>query len=184
MLDVAVEKLGADWATYSTAERINSGTAKIDRLREICPRLFDPKTNVLAITDTSYGEDHCWTEHFACVVDINSPTPFAPIVSHGSPARAVHSATVLTREERDRRAQGAASYLDARRKEQAPTAMVELDRDALRALLRDRLAEMNQLTTRMVPLPRQWEVAHALTKLTETSRAMLTAPWAVSTCPE
>jgi hypothetical protein len=184
MLDIAVEKLGADWATYSTAERINSGTAKIDRLREICPRLFDPKTNVLAITDTSYGEDHCWTEHFACVVDINSPTPFAPIVPRASPARAVHSATVLTREEQDRRAQGAASYLDAGRKERTSTAMVELDREALHALLRDLLAEINQLTARMVLLPRQWEVAHALTKLTEASRAMLTVPWAVSACPE
>ena len=34
MLDVAVEELGADGATYSSAERINSGRAKIARLRE------------------------------------------------------------------------------------------------------------------------------------------------------
>ena len=184
MLDVALEELGADWATYSTAERINSGTAKIDRLRDMCPRLFDPSTNSLAITDTSYGEDHCWTEHFACVVDINSPTPFPPIVPQTSPARAVHSATVLTREEQRRRARGDAGYLDARRKERAPTAMVELDREALRVLLRDLLAEINQLATQLAPLPRQWEMAHALTKLAQRSRTMLTVPWALSACPE
>ncbi|MGB3050834.1 MAG: hypothetical protein WBB42_07535, partial [Polyangiales bacterium] len=74
MLDVAVEELGADGATYSSAERVNSGRAKIARLRETYPRVFDPDVNVLAITDTSYGEDHCWTEHFACVIDVNSPT--------------------------------------------------------------------------------------------------------------
>ena len=184
MLDVAVEELGADRATYSTAERINSGTAKIERLREICPRLFDPETNVLAMTDTSYGEDHCWTEHFACVVDINSPTPFAPIVSQVSPARAVHSATVLTQGELRRRAKGATGYLDARRKRRAPMAMVELDREALGSLLREPLAEINQLTSQVAPLPRHWEVAHALTKLTEASRALLTVPWALSACPE
>ena len=184
MLDMAVARLGADRATYSIAERINSGTAKIERLREICPRLFDPETNVLAMTDTSYGEDHCWTEHFACVVDINSPTPFAPIVSQVSPARAVHSATVLTQGELRRRAKGATGYLDARRKRRAPMAMVELDREALGSLLREPLAEINQLTSQVAPLPRHWEVAHALTKLTEASRALLTVPWALSACPE
>ncbi|MBW1762711.1 MAG: hypothetical protein JRJ64_14690, partial [Deltaproteobacteria bacterium] len=134
------------------------------------------KTNVLAITDTSYGEDHCWTEHFACVVDINSPTPFSPIVPQASPTRAVHSATVLTREEQRRRATGAAGYLDARRKERAPMAMVELDGEALRSLLGDLLAETNQFATQVAPLRQRWEVAHALTKLAETSRAVLTVP--------
>ncbi len=179
MLDVAVEELGADRATYSTAERINSGTASIERLREICPRVFDPSVNVLAITDTSYGEDHCWAEHFACVVDINSPTPFAAIVPQSSPVRAVHSATVLTREERRRRSKGDSDYLDARRKKRALMAMVDLDHEALRALLGDLLAEINRLSTRMAPLARPWEVAHARTKLTETSRALLRVPWAV-----
>ena len=55
MLDVAVEELGADRATYSTVERINSGTAKIDRLREICPKVFAPGANVVAMTDTNNG---------------------------------------------------------------------------------------------------------------------------------
>jgi len=176
MLDVAVEELGADQASYSTAERINSGKAKIERLREICPRLFDPDVNAVGITDTSYGEDHCWTEHFACVVDINSPTPFPPIVPQASPARAVHSATVLTREEQRRRNNGDAGYLDLRRTNQAPTEKVELDREALRNRLGDLLSEINRLAARSRALPQQWEVAHTLNRLIEASRALLTAP--------
>ncbi len=176
MLDVAVEELGADRATYSTVERINSGTAKIEQLREICPRIFDPGVKVLAITDTSYGEDHCWTEHFTCVVDINSPTPFAPIVAQASPNRAVHSATVLTREEQRRRSGGEAGYLDARRKGRPPTERVELDRDALSTLLGDPLAKINQLGAHAPSLPQRWELAHTLTQLTEASRALLAFP--------
>jgi hypothetical protein len=173
MLDVAVEELGADRATYSTATRINSGTAKIEQLREICPRLFAPDVNVVAITDTSYGEDHCWTEHFSCVVDINSPTPFSPIVPQASPARAVHSATVLTREEQRGRNNGDADYLDARRKGHVPREKIELDREGLRTRLGDVLAEINQLAARSRTLPRQWEVAHTLNRLMESSRALL-----------
>jgi hypothetical protein len=176
MLDVAVEELGADRASYSTATRINSGKAKIEQLREICPRLFDPDVNVVGMTDTSYGEDHCWTEHFECLVDINSPTPFPPIVPQASPARGVHSATVLTREEQRRRDNGNPGYLDPRRKDQPRTQRVELDREALRTLLRDLLTEINQLAARSRVLPRRWEVAHALNQLIESSRALLTAP--------
>jgi hypothetical protein len=55
MLEVAVEELGADRACYSTAQRINSGRAKIEKLREVCPHMFDPDVNVVAITDTGSG---------------------------------------------------------------------------------------------------------------------------------
>jgi len=177
MLDVAVEELGADRASYSTANRINSGTAKIEQLREICPGLSDPDVSVVGITDTSYGEDHCWTEHFACVVDINSPTPFAPIVPHASPARSVHSAIVLTREEQRRRDAGDAGYLDPRRKDPTQAEKVELDREALGTLLADLLDEINGLAARRIAsLPQEWEVAHALNELIQASRALLTAP--------
>lgn len=174
MLEVAVEELGADWASYSTAERINSGEAKIEQLREICPRIFDPKVNVVAFTDTGYGEDHCWTEYFACVVDINSPAPFTPIVTHASPAQEVHSAIVLTREEQCRRDHGEAGYLDPRRRDRTPRGRVELDRETLSALLGDRLVEINQLAIRLSSFPRQWGAAHALTLLSEACRASLT----------
>ena len=175
MLDLAVEELGADRASYSTAKRINSGKAKIEQLREICPRLLDPDVSVVGITDTSYGEDHCWTEHFACVVDINSPTPFPPIVPQASPARAVHSATVLTREEQRRRNDGDAGHLDARRKTQAPAEKIELDRTALRTLLGAPLAQINQLAARRHAVPPQWNVAHELNRLMESSRTLLNA---------
>ncbi|MGB5365093.1 MAG: hypothetical protein WBM75_00555 [Polyangiales bacterium] len=174
MLDVAVEELGADQASYSTANRINSGKAKIERLREICPGLLDAGVNVVGITDTSYGEDHCWAEHFACVVDINSPTPFPPIVPQASPTRAVYSAIVLSDEEQRRRNNGSAGYLDPRRKDRGPTEKVELDREGLRTRLGDLLAEINRLTARIPSLPQQWEAAHALNQLIEASRATLT----------
>jgi len=174
MLDVAVEELGADGATYSSAERVNSGRAKIARLRETYPRVFDPDVNVLAITDTSYGEDHCWTEHFACVVDVNSPTPFAPIVARASRTREVHSASLLTRKERRRRNDGDEGYLDARRQGHPPRAQVELDRDALSARLDALLGAINRLSRRVPNPPRRWEIAYARTTLTEASRAMLT----------
>ncbi len=174
MLDVAVEELGADGATYSSTERVNSGRAKIARLRETYPPVFDSDVNVLAITDTSYGEDHCWTEHFACVVDVNSPTPFAPIVTRGSRTREVHSAILLTREERRRRNDGDASYLDTRRQDHPPSAQVELDRDALSARLDAVLGAINRLSRRVPNPPRRWEIAYARTTLTEASRLMLT----------
>ena len=175
MLDVAVEELGADRATYSTAERINSGRAKIAQLREVCPHLFEPGVKALGISDTSYGEDHCWTEHFASVVDINSPTPFPPIVAQASPTDAVHSAIVLTREEQRRRSNGDALYLDARRKSSAPRERVELDGNALQDLLRSPLAKVNRLLGRIASLPQEAEAAHSLTQLMEASRALLGA---------
>ncbi len=170
MLDVAVEELGADRASYSTPERINSGKAKIEQLRTICPRAFDRGVNVLAMTDTSYGEDHCWSEHFACVVDINSPTPFAPIVTQASPIRAVHSATVLTREELRRRNDGDADYLDPRRKYRGSTEKVELDGAALRGRLGDLLTKINRLAARGQSLLQEWELAHELSQLAASSR--------------
>jgi hypothetical protein len=36
------------------------------------------------------------------------------------------------------------------------------------------LAKINRLAERMLSLPQQWEAAHALTQLTEASRALLT----------
>jgi hypothetical protein len=173
MLDVAVEALGADGATYSSVGRVNSGRAKIARLRETHPRVFDPDVKVLAITDTSHGEDHCWTEHCACVIDVNSPTPFAPIVTRASRTREVHSAILLTREERHRRNDGDAGYLDARRQDHPPREQVDLDRDALSARLDALLDAINRLSRRVPNPPRRWEIAYARTMLSEASRAML-----------
>jgi len=173
MVRVAAEELGADRAIYSTQERINSGSAKIDELRKICPRAFEPDANALAITDTSYGEDHCWSEHFACVVDINSPTPFPPIVTQASPTRAVHSATVLTREEQLRRNDGDTCYLDPRRKGRGPAEKLELDGAALRRRLGGLLADINRLAARKPSPLRWWESAHQVSQLVGASRSTL-----------
>jgi len=184
MLDIAVEELGANGATYSTKERINSGTAKIERLRELCPDVLDPEVKVLAITDTSYGEDHCWPEHFDCVVDVNSPTPFAVIVPQASPVRAVHSATLLSRQEQQLRNRGQATYLDSRRRRVTPSARIELHAEELAALLDDALAEINGIAMRKAALPGSSELTHRLNELMAASRARLTLPWALSACHE
>ena len=81
-------------------EFINASHAKIDGLLERYPDIFAPGVVSIGITDTGYGEDHCWSSHFTRVVDVNSRTPFAPIVAAASPLQEVHSAAILTQEER------------------------------------------------------------------------------------
>jgi hypothetical protein len=115
VVEVARDRLGADHAEHSAPDRINSGPAKIDRLRERLPELLDPAVETVGVTDTGYGEDHCWAEHFARVVDVNSDSPFPPLVGAGSPLREVHSAQLLTRREAARRARGEADWRDGRR---------------------------------------------------------------------
>src|SRR5690606_792344 len=80
------------------------------------PDLCDEGVVTVGITDTGYGEDHCWAEFFSRVVDINSDTPFPPIAPAGSPLVEVHSASVLSRKERRLRAAGDPNYLDPRRR--------------------------------------------------------------------
>jgi hypothetical protein len=90
----------------ATRQRINAGPAKLDALRARFPELADPRTESVGITDTGYGEDHSWTELFRTVIDVNSDAPFPPIVTAGSPTRAIHSAELRTRKERDAHAEG------------------------------------------------------------------------------
>ncbi|HTP28381.1 MAG TPA: hypothetical protein VMK12_22340 [Anaeromyxobacteraceae bacterium] len=143
-LEVAAEALGVDDIVYSAIEehegyfsspyqidrlfllkpprrisgpnqvRFNSGRVKIETLLERYPELADGVVSV-GISDTGYGEDHCWAEHFTRVVDVNSSTPFPAIVPATSPVQEIHSALVLTRSERVRRAAGEGHYLDPRR---------------------------------------------------------------------
>lgn len=148
MLEVTCEELGADAICYSTRERINSGEAKIDKLREVCPRAFEPNAAVVGITDTSYGEDDCWAEYFSCVVDINSHSPFPPIVSQTARAEEIHSALVLTREEQRQRTDGESGYLDRRRAQVGKREYVELDRDSLHSLLHDMVCKVSTLAAR------------------------------------
>jgi hypothetical protein len=117
--------------------RINSSRAKIENLTARHPDLADPATVSVGMTDTGYGEDHCWLGHFTRVVDVNSSSPFPPFVAASSPLQEIHSAAVLTRTERDRRAAGDLHYADARRPSREP-----YDRVFTGAELSERLAEV------------------------------------------
>ena len=112
--DVAARHLGFDDVIASAPGRINGGRAKLAELHARYPELRTPGAVTVGISDTGYGEDHCWTETFTHVVDVNSSSPFPPIVPATSPLRAVFSALVLTRAEKEARARGE-SGLDPRR---------------------------------------------------------------------
>jgi hypothetical protein len=94
----ALERL--DQLATPNEVRINSGHGKIERLLERYPDLLDEGVESVGVSDTGYGEDHAWAQYFSVVVDVNSSAPFPPLVAHDSPLREVHSARLLTREER------------------------------------------------------------------------------------
>jgi hypothetical protein len=123
-----------------SAVAINASHAKIVALRERFPDMFAPGVTSVGITDTGYGEDHCWAQHFRRVVDVNSDAPFSPIVPAGSPLEEIHSAAPLTRRERDARAAGDRAFFDPRRKRVPRGEMRVLEAADLEALLGDTLA--------------------------------------------
>lgn len=173
-VEVAGEALGVDHIHYSTLDHINSGEAKIDRLRELCDRVGDPEVEIVGVSDTSRGEDHCWAEHFTRVVDVNSPTPFPAIVSSESPLREVHSAMLLTKHERARRAAGEPGYLDARREKLAlPHSKLELTREDLERRLGWVLRRINALAA--APSQITGDIAYRLAVLQEASTAFVRA---------
>jgi hypothetical protein len=173
-VEVAGEALGVDHIHYSTLDQINSGEAKIKRLRELCDQVGDPEVEIVGISDTSRGEDHCWAQHFTRVVDINSPTPFPAIVSSDSPLLEVHSATLLTKHERERRAAGHPGYLDARRESLAPTQKkLVLTRDDLERRLGWLLKRVNALAS--APGQITGDIAYRLAVLQEASATLVRA---------
>jgi hypothetical protein len=115
VVEVARERLGADHAEGSEAGDINSGPTKITRLAARFPDALYPDVETVGITDTCYGEDHSWAAHFTRVADVNSDSPFSPFVPASSRLQAVHSAQLLTNQERRRRAEGDSHWLDPRR---------------------------------------------------------------------
>lgn len=118
VVEIAARELGFDDVIGSSPGHINGGRTK---LRELCaryPELRAPGAVTVGISDTSYGEDHCWTEAFTHVVDVNSTSPFPPIISASSPLRAIFSAPILTRVEKEARQRGTA-WVDPRRGEAA-----------------------------------------------------------------
>jgi hypothetical protein len=126
--------------------RVNSGERKMDRLIELHPDFLDPDVETVGITDTSYGEDHAWADYFKVVVDINSPAPFAPIVSAGSPLREIHSAQVLTRAEREHPTRAAKGRQAARQR--AETEERRMAGPELRRQLGVALAAVDRLSRR------------------------------------
>ena len=173
-VEVAGEALGVDHIHYSTLDRINSGETKIERLRELGARVGDPEVEIVGISDTSRGEDHCWAEHFTRVVDINSPTPFPAIVSSASPLLEVHSATLLTKHERACRAAGEPAYLDPRRETLAlPQSKLELTREDLERRLGWALRRINELAA--APSQFAGDIAYRLAVLQEASTIFVRA---------
>ncbi|MEM7138742.1 MAG: hypothetical protein AAF500_19350 [Myxococcota bacterium] len=173
-VEVAGDALGVDHVHYSTLEFINSGEAKIQRLRELCAGVGRPDVEIVGISDTSRGEDHCWARHFTRVVDINSPTPFPVIVPSGSPLLEVHSATLLSRHERAQRRAGVSHYLDPRRDKLAPSrAKQELDRQELEHRLGRMLERINALAS--TPGQLTGDIAYRLAMLQEASSHLVHA---------
>jgi hypothetical protein len=89
--------------------------AKIEALAGRYPDLFDPAVESVAVSDTSHGEDYDFASFFTRVADVNSPTPFPPLVATDSPLRQIHSCHLLTRDEKQRR-RTQPDYLDPRRR--------------------------------------------------------------------
>lgn len=172
----AADQLGVDAFTYSTLECINSGAAKIARLEELAPDLFAPGVVSVGITDTGYGEDHCWAEHFTKVVDVNSDDPFGAVVPHASRTEEVHSARLLTRAERARRHAGTRDFLDARRQVQRLLPQRDLGRGELTRLLGGVLDDVDDLLHRCGRFADPREAAYALARLLEGARAALDEP--------
>ncbi|MGB8332508.1 MAG: hypothetical protein WCE62_20455 [Polyangiales bacterium] len=173
-VEVAGEALGVDHVHYSTLDHINSGEGKIKRLRELCERLGDPDVEIVGISDTSRGEDHCWAQHFTRVVDVNSPSPFPAIISSDSPLLEVHSATLLSRHERERRAAGHSEYLDARRgKLTRAQTRLELTREDLERRLGWLLERVNAVAS--APGQITGDIAYHLAVLQEASTNLVRA---------
>jgi hypothetical protein len=164
VVEVAAEALGVDEVIGSTPERINGGRAKLAELRARFPELSDPGAVTVGVSDTGYGEDHSWTEAFTRVVDVNSSSPFPPIVPAASPLRAIFSAPLLTRAEKAARARGA-GVLDARRgrRRRAGGAAVELRAPELEALLAPLRAAAERLAAELEA--RAGQVAGALDRV-------------------
>ncbi len=141
--------------------RINSSHSKIEGLLARHPDLLSPETITVGITDTGYGEDHCWGEYFTHVVDVNSNAPFAPVVSADSPLREVHSAHVLSWREREMRALGEPTWLDPRRFSEPSGVERVVGRAELVLALSDVLSEVESAAARYDESRRRIAVARA-----------------------
>jgi hypothetical protein len=159
VVETAAAALGIEEVIGSSLDRINGGRAKLEELKARCPELRDPAAVTVGISDTGYGEDHCWTDAFTHLVDVNSSSPFPPIVSASSPLRAIFSVGLLTREEREARRWGK-HWLDPRRGRAAPGGVREFHGPELESLLSPLRAAIERLSVELDA--RRGRVARAL----------------------
>jgi phosphoserine phosphatase len=169
--EVAARELGFDEVIASSPGVINGGRAKLAGLRARYPELSTPGAVTVGLSDTGYGEDHCWIEGFTHVVDVNSASPFPPIVPATSPLRAVFSSLVLTRAQKE--ARGPARR-DPRRGRAAPAVRAFEPRE-LEVLLASVRAAMERLAA-SAGAPAS-ELAYRLAILRERARRILDRHW-------
>lgn len=126
--------------------RLNAGRAKIQRLLHRFPAMADAENEVIGISDTWHGEDHCWADHFTRVIDVNSTSPFPPLVIAESPLQEIHSAQLLTQHEREHRLDGDPNYQDPRRSDRlSPPSSGEHAAPAIASALSGIAAEVEEL---------------------------------------
>ncbi len=177
VVEIAAEALGIDEVIGSTPERINGGRAKLGELLRRYPELSTPGVATVGISDTGYGEDHSWTEAFTHLVDVNSPSPFPPIVPAASPLSAIFSAPVLTRAEKDARARGEA-WADPRRRKARAAGLIEFRGPELEALLAPFRAAAERLFAELDGAKERAatsEIAFAIAHTLERARRLLDA---------
>jgi hypothetical protein len=180
MTELVARELGFDDAIGSTPGHKNSGRAKLETLLERSPALRTPGEVTVGISDTGYGEDHCWTEAFTHLVDVNSTSPFSPLVAGSSPLQAIFSASILTRAEKREREKGRA-WLDPRRGKKLAGGSREfrhLELEALLAPLRGVVDRLSSVAGQ--PLAR---TAFKLAQARERARQELEYSWASSALP-
>jgi hypothetical protein len=129
-------------------QQVNSREIKVQELEKRFPDIFKPSTRSVGITDTGYGEDHCWANHFDVVIDINSTDPFPPIVKTTSPCQHIHSAEVLSRKENAALAMGLREFRDKRRPLETSAHAQEYQAENLENLLGQQLNKLNRLSQR------------------------------------
>ena len=125
VVEPVAEAFGFDEAIFSTPARINGGAAKVAELLARHPDL--PRSPCVGFSDNAYGEDAAWTTAFSHLASVNGAAPFSLLAPDAAPLRAVCSAQVLTRAEKE---SGVPDRRRARLRRE-----VELGRRELEALL-------------------------------------------------
>lgn len=141
--------------------RLNVSYDKIRHLLERFPGLFDPGVTSVGISDNGYGEDGAFAEYFTHVIDVNSKTPFPPIVGASSPCREVHSAAVLTQGELAHRSAGEPAWVDPRRAAPPEGSPRTFSRQELEPLLREALEQVERAAGRLNEAERAVAAARA-----------------------